>query len=58
LGLSQSTEATYEVRAICHSKLQALKTSLELLAKTATTHKAHFQFAIARIINPGTITLP
>jgi hypothetical protein len=58
LGLSQSTEATYEVRAICHSKLQSLKTSLELLAKTATTHKAHFQFAIERIKNPGTITLP
>jgi len=58
LGLSQSADANYEVRAICHSKLQALKSSLELLAKSATTHKAHYQFAIERIKNPGTITLP
>ena len=58
LGLSQSADANYEVRAISHSKLQALKSNLELLAKSATTHKAHYQFAIERIKNPGTITLP
>jgi hypothetical protein len=58
LGLSQSAEATYEVRSICHSKLQALKAKLENLSKTDLTHIAHYQFAIERIKNPGTITLP
>jgi len=58
IGLGQSADANYEVRSICHSKLQALQTKLEAMAKTDATHKAHYQFAIERIKNPGTITLP
>ena len=58
LGLSQSVDATYEVRAIAHSKLKALQTKLEALAKTDIAHQAHYQFAIERIKNPGTINLP
>ncbi len=58
IGLSQSTEATYEVRGICHDRLQSLKTKLEALAKTDIAHKAHYQFAIERIKNPGTVILP
>ncbi|MFM1929584.1 MAG: hypothetical protein RL387_912, partial [Bacteroidota bacterium] len=58
LGLSQSTDATYEVRALAHSKLKALQTKLETLAKSDIAHQAHYQFAIERIKNPGTISLP
>ena len=58
IGLSQSTEATYEVRGICHDRLQSLKTKLEAFAKTDMAHKAHYQFAIERIKNPGTVILP
>jgi hypothetical protein len=58
LGVHQSADANFEVRSICNSRLQQLKTKLESLSKTDIVHKAHFDFAIERIKNPGTITLP
>jgi hypothetical protein len=58
LGVSQSTDATYEVRSICNDRLQQLKTKLTALSKTDSNHKAHYEFAIERIKNPGTISLP
>lgn len=58
LGVHQSSDANFEVRSICNSRLQQLKTKLESLSKTDIGHKAHYDFAIERIKNPGTITLP
>jgi hypothetical protein len=58
LGLAQSADANFEVRSICNDRLQSLKTKLETLAKTEATQKAHYNFAVQRIKNPGTITLP
>ena len=58
LGVSQSADAIYEVRSICNDRLQQLKTKLTALSKSDIAHKAHYEFAIERIKNPGTITLP
>ncbi len=58
LGVHQSSEANFEVRSICNSRLQQLKIKLESFGKTDIAHKAHYDFAIERIKNPGTITLP
>ena len=58
LGVHQSAEANYEVRSICNDRLQQLKTKLDSLSKTDLAHKAQYDFAIERIKNPGTITLP
>jgi hypothetical protein len=38
--------------------VQQLKSKLESLSKSDIAHKAHYDFAIERIKNPGTITLP
>ncbi len=58
LGVSQSADATFEVRSICNDRLQQLKTKLTAFSKTDIARKAHYEFAIERIKNPGTITLP
>jgi hypothetical protein len=58
IGLQQSTEANFEVRSICNDRLMHLKTKLEAFAKTDATHRAHYNFAIERIKNPGNIVLP
>lgn len=58
LGVHQNAEANFEVRSICNDRIQQLKSKLEGLSNTDITHKAHYDFAIERIKNPGTITLP
>lgn len=58
MGVGQSIEANYEVRAICNDKLKELKLKLTSLAKTDATHKAHYEYALERINNPKDITLP
>jgi len=58
MGVGQSTEANYEVRAICNDRIKELKAKLTTLAKTDATHKAHYAYALERINNPKDITLP
>ncbi|MEI6152348.1 MAG: zinc-dependent metalloprotease [Chitinophagia bacterium] len=58
MGVGQSTEANYEVRAICNDRMKELKLKLTTLAKTDTAHKAHYAYALERINNPKDITLP
>lgn len=58
LGVHQNAESNFEVRSICNDRLQQLKSKLENLSKADIAHKAHYDFAIERIKNPGTITLP
>jgi hypothetical protein len=58
MGVGQSTEANYEVRAICNDRMKELKTKLTNLAKTDTANKAHYEYALERINNPKDITLP
>ncbi len=58
LGVHQSADANFEVRSICNDRLQQLKAQLTSLSKTDIAHKAQYDFAIERIKNPGTITLP
>ena len=58
LGVHQNAEANFEVRSICNDRIQQLKTKLEGFTKSDVAHKAHYDFAIERIKNPGTITLP
>jgi len=58
MGVGQSTEANYEVRAICNDKVKELKIKLTNLAKTDNIHKAHYEYALERINNPKDITLP
>lgn len=58
LGVHQDADANFEVRSICNDRLQQLKSKLENLSKTDIAHKAQYEFAIERIKNPGTISLP
>jgi hypothetical protein len=58
MGVGQSTEANYEVRAICNDRMKELKTKLTNLAKTDLAHKAHYEYALERINNPKDIILP
>lgn len=58
MGVGQSTEANYEVRAICNDRMKELKLKLTSLAKTDATYKAHYEYALERINNPKDITLP
>ena len=58
MGVGQSTEANYEVRAICNDKMKELKAKLISLAKTDVAYKAHYEYALERINNPKDITLP
>ena len=57
LGLSQSEQSTYAVKAICFERLQSLKKYAEQLSKTATD-KSHYLYAVERISKPKEIALP
>lgn len=57
-GVAQSTDANYNVKAICNDKIQTLKNKISQLEKTDLIHKAHYQFALALIEHPEKITLP
>jgi hypothetical protein len=58
MGVGQSTEANYEVRAICNDRIKELKAKLTTWVKTDTAHKAHYAYALERINNPKDIILP
>ena len=58
MGVGQSTEANYEVRAICNDRMKELKLKLTSLAKTDAAYKAHYEYALERINNPKDIILP
>jgi hypothetical protein len=58
MGVGQSTEANYEVRAICNDRIKELKAKLTTWVKTNTAHKAHYAYALERINNPKDIILP
>ncbi len=58
MGVGQSTEANYEVRAICNDRIKELKAKLTTWVKTDAAHKAHYAYALERINNPKDITLP
>jgi len=58
MGVGQSTEANYEVRAICNDRMKELKLKLTSLVKTDATYKAHYEYALERINNPKDIILP
>ncbi len=57
IGLSQSEQSNYQVKAICFDRLQALKNYATQQSKTAS-NRAHFLYAIERINNPKEISLP
>lgn len=57
LGLSQSEQSNYAVKAICFERLESLKKYAELMSKTALD-KSHYTYAVERIKNPKDIALP
>lgn len=57
LGLSQSSSASYQVKAICYDRLQSLKQYATQLKNTPGL-KAHYSYAVERISNPKDIVLP
>lgn len=57
LGLSQSEQSNYSVKAICFDRLESLKKYAELMSKTAAD-KSHYTYAVERIKNPKDIALP
>lgn len=58
IGLSQSSDANFEVKSICANRLNKLKTKLTGLLINNPKHQAHYQYAINRINDPEKITLP
>lgn len=58
IGLSQSSDANFEVKSICTNRLNKLKTKLTGLLINNPKHQAHYQYAINRINDPEKITLP
>lgn len=56
LSLSQSDNANYAVKSICHSRLQSIKTLA--LSKKAGDATGHYAFAIERIEKPKDIPQP
>lgn len=57
LGLSQSEQSNYAVKAICFERLESLKKYAVLMSKTALD-KSHYTYAVERIKNPKDIALP
>jgi hypothetical protein len=57
LGLSQSEQSNYAVKAICFEQLQQLKKLAETNSKTSAD-KAHYLYALERINKPKEISLP
>lgn len=58
LGLNQSDNANYAVKAICFDRLQKLKSMAATAQKTNPAYAAHYAYAIERINKPKDITLP
>ena len=58
IGLSQSSDANFEVKSICANRLNKLKSKLTSLSISNPKLTAHYQYAISRINNPEDIILP
>lgn len=58
IGLSQSSDANFEVKSICANRLNQLKSKLKSLSISNPKLTAHYQYAISRIDDPEDIILP
>ena len=58
IGMSQSSDANFEVKGICANRLNKLKLKLTSLSISNSKLTAHYQYAISRINDPEKITLP
>jgi hypothetical protein len=58
IGMSQSSDANFEVKSICDNRLNKLKSKLTSLSISNPKLIAHYQYAISRINNPEDIILP
>jgi hypothetical protein len=58
IGLSQSSDANFEVKSICANRLNKLKSKLTSLSISNPKLAAHYQYAISRIDDPEDIILP
>ena len=58
IGMSQSSDANFEVKSICDNRLNKLKSKLTSLSISNPKFIAHYQYAINRINNPEDIILP
>ena len=58
IGMSQSSDANFEVKSICDNRLKKLKSKLTSLSISNPKLAAHYQYAISRIDNPEDIILP
>jgi hypothetical protein len=58
IGLSQSSDANFEVKSICANRLNKLKSKLISLSISNPKLAAHYQYAISRIEDPEDIILP
>jgi hypothetical protein len=58
IGLSQSSDANFEVKSICASRINKLKSKLTSLSISNPKLAAHYQYAISRIDDPEDIILP
>lgn len=58
IGMSQSSDANFEVKSICASRLNKLKSKLTSLSISNPKLAAHYQYAISRINDPEDIILP
>jgi hypothetical protein len=58
IGMSQSSDANFEVKSICANRLNKLKSKLTSLSISNPKLAAHYQYAISRIDDPEDIILP
>jgi hypothetical protein len=58
IGMSQSSDANFEVKSICANRMNKLKSKLTSLSISNPKLTAHYQYAISRINDPEKITLP
>jgi hypothetical protein len=58
IGMSQSSDANFEVKSICANRLNKLKSKLTSLSISNPKLTGHYQYAISRINDPEKITLP
>jgi hypothetical protein len=58
IGMSQSSDANFEVISICTNRLNNLKSKLKSLSISNPKLTAHYQYAISRIEDPEDIILP
>jgi len=58
IGMSQSSDANFEVKSICTNRLNNLKSKLKSLSISNPKLTAHYQYAISRIEDPEDIILP